>query len=85
MRPLRFVCGGNTVSINYVEEFRNEEIVLRELQQLRDTMLGNIESISEGDQPNVFSADLNEDLEQLISLVSALNVVIPMYEVNREA
>lgn len=84
MRPLSFVYGGNTVSINYVEEFQNEQIVLRELEQLRETMLGNIEANSQGDQTSVFSVDPDEDLEQLFSVVKALDLVISMYEVNRE-
>lgn len=83
MRLLSFVYGGNIVSINYVEDFYDEQIVARELRHLADAMVQNLRDIDEGKTPNVFSMDPGEDAVEIVRLIDALSRVIKMYEAPR--
>lgn len=71
------------MSINYVDDFANEEAVVRELRYLADTMVRNLRDIDEGKTPSVFSTDPGEDAVEIVRTIDALSRVIKMYEVPR--
>ena len=69
------------MSINYVDDFANEEAVVRELRYLADTMVRNLRDIDKGETPSVFSTDPGEDAIEIVRTIDALSRVIKMYEV----